>query len=177
MVQREGFSSKKGQLTKPKYNDIRSKKNMIKIDSRSKETLIFDVGLTGIRQPDQVLYRLILMITDSLSLCFKGMYDNGELIFNLPVLKDFMPVLDDKHTPFHIEMLVDDYHSIIYENEMELLTIPEIKIEKLTHIKPEVKEEKKSIKIDERIEVKEPSKFKKSFEVFITRGDKRNNDR
>ncbi len=143
---------------------------MIKIDTRSNETLIFDVGLTGIRQPDQVVYRLILMITDDLSLCFKGMYDNGELAFNIPALKDFMPVLDE--VPFFIEMVVDDYYSIIYESEMELLTIPEVKIEKLTHIKPEVKEDKqKLIKIEKKIEVKK-SKFRKGFEVYIKEREK-----
>lgn len=148
---------------------------MIKIDTRSNETLIFNIGISGIRQPDQVLYRLIMSIQDDLSISFKGVYTDGELVFNIPALKDFMPVMDKQDIPFHIEMVVDDYFQIIYESEMELITLPEVTVDKLTHVKTEpIKEDKqKPIKIEKRIEIKEPSKFAKSFEVFITQGEKK----
>ena len=145
---------------------------MIKIDIRSNETLEFQIGLSGIRQPDKVLYRLILKISDGLSLCFNGLYDNGELVFNIPTLKDYVPVVNDKQIPFFIEMVVDEHYSIIYESEMELLTIPEVKIEKITHVKPVKEEKKKPIKIEEKIIFKPKSKFAKNFEVYVKESEK-----
>lgn len=140
---------------------------MIKIDSRSNETLIFNIGLSGIRQPDQVLYRLIMSVQDDMSISFNGVYNNGELAFSIPALKDIIPVMDKQEVPFFIEMVVDDYYQIIYESEMELLNPPQIEIEKLTQIKEPIKENKQNIKIEEVIQVKDKSKFAKSFEIFV----------
>ena len=142
---------------------------MIKIDTRNSETVEFQIGLSGVRNPAQIIFRLIMEISDNFNIAFKGVYTDGELAFTIPALKDFVPVLDNKQIPFHIEMVVDDYFQIIYESEIELLTPPEATVEKITHVKQEpIKEEKqKPIKIDTIIEVKQPSKFASGFSAFI----------
>ena len=140
---------------------------MIKIDSRTPETLDFNIGLSGIRQPDQVLFRLLMSISADMSISFKGVYNDGELAFNIPTLKDIVK-LQDREVPFHIEMVVDGYYQIIYESEMEIVNPPQVEITKMTHVKQEVKEEvKKPIKIEKRIEIKEPSKFASGFMAYI----------
>ncbi len=144
---------------------------MIKLDTRSNETLEFQIGLSGVRNPSTVEYRLIMMITDGLSFSFKGLYSDGELVFNLPKL----PVLDKQEVPFFIEMVVEDYYQIIYESSLEIVNPPKAEILKMTHVKEEVKEDKKPIQIKEKIEIK-PSKFRKGFEIFV-KERKNKNDR
>ena len=141
---------------------------MIKIDTRYPETLIFDTAFAGVRDTSTVLFRLFMSITDGFKIVLTGHHNSTELIFIIPPLRDFVNVQDKQTVPFHIEALIDDYTQTIMESEMELLNPPEITIDKITQLKKEVEEAKQEpIKITEKIEVKEKSKFQKGFEIFI----------
>ncbi len=148
----------------------------IELNTNQKEKYDFNIALAGVDRTDLALFRLY-MLFDEFQLSVQGKYSEGIASFEIPILNDFVKGIGST-LPFFIEFTFDEYTSRIYENEFDIVNPPQVEITKLTHVKP-VKEEKKviPIKIDEQIEVKEPSKFAKSFEVFITRGDKRNNDR
>lgn len=146
---------------------------MIKIDTRYPETLIFDTAFAGVRDTSTVLFRLFLGITDGFNIVLTGNHNSTELIFTIPPLRDFVIIQGKQEVPFHIEALIDDYTQTIMESEIELLNPPVIELSKLTHVKQEPKKEvKKPIIIEEQITIKEPSKFKKSFECFLKENNK-----
>ena len=140
----------------------------IELNPQKKEQYEFNIAVAGVPRTDLALFRLY-MIFDEFQLSVQGKYNNGIASFEIPVLNDFDKGIGST-LPFFIEFTFDEYTSRIYENEFNIINIPKAEILKMTHVK-EVKEEKKPIKIEEKIEVKEPSKFKKSFEVFIKQGE------
>jgi len=140
---------------------------MIQIDTRYEEILLFDTATAGVPQPEEVIYRLFMGITDGFELCLKGKHDTGELVFTIPALRDIIKALDNKQIPFHIEALIDDSLQTVMQSELILLNPPEIAVSKMTHIKQQREEIKQPVKVEEKLIVKEPSAFAKSFEIYI----------
>ncbi len=140
----------------------------IELNPHKKEQYEFNIAVAGVPRTDLALFRLYL-IFDEFQLSVQGKYSDGVASFEIPVLNEFIKGIGST-LPFFIEFTFDEYTSRIYENVFDIINIPKAEILMMTHVK-EAKEEKKPIKIEEKIEVKEPSKFKKSFDIFITRGE------
>ncbi|MCD4693303.1 MAG: hypothetical protein K8R79_10340 [Calditrichales bacterium] len=140
----------------------------IELNTQQKERYEFDIALAGVARHDLAEFRLIMIFKDY-QIGVQGKYDNGITSFVIPALNDYITGIENKSTlPFYIEFIYEEYLTRIYENEFAIINLPEAKIEKLTHIKTEVEEAKQEpIKIDEVIQVKEKSKFAKSFEIYI----------
>ena len=137
----------------------------IELNTNQKEKYDFNIALAGVDRPDLALFRLY-MIFEGYQLSVQGKYDNGIASFEIPVLNEFVKGIEST-LPFFIEFTFDEYTSRIYENEFDIINIPKAEITKLTHIKP-IKEEKQiPIKIDEKIEVKQPSKFASGFTAYV----------
>jgi hypothetical protein len=140
---------------------------MIKLDTRYPETLIFNLSLSGTRDPSQATARMIIKIDDSYSLSIHGENDGEDLTFIIPPLHKILIINDKEIVKYQIELIVGDYIITALNSEMELLNPPEARVEKLTQIKREVKEGRKAIQIKEAQVFKEKTPFGKSFDAFI----------
>jgi len=149
---------------------------MLKIDTRYKESLTYNLSLTGTRNPATATARLIIMLDEKYSLSISGKNDGEELIFNIPKLKDF-GITDKEQVRYVIELIVEDYYLIALDSEMVLLNPPEARIEKMTQLKRDIKEERKPIKIEQKQIFKPKTPFAKSFDAFVELKNKREKEK
>jgi len=140
---------------------------MLKLDVRYKETLTYNLSLTGTRDPSQATARMLIKINDDFSISIPSKNDGSELIFKIPALQKIIKINDKEIVKYWIELIVEDYYLIALDSEIELLNPPEASISKVTQLKREVKEEIKPIQIKQKQVFKEKTDFQKSFDVML----------